>query len=121
MYLELKRARLFLVCMLSQELISPVRFAVKGKNHGGIVVRKDIVTPLSSLGSNHFVDENTYLNNEEVVCRVYSTKSDIKTVAELRWLMFKKSQLVEGLPPTRDANYQCVVWMNDIVAYTTSS
>ena len=63
---------------------------------------------------------------EELVCRFYAPKSDIKTLSELRWIMFKENQTTsESLPPTRNAlrlgvsraHYQCIAWANDIIPY----
>ena len=83
-----------------------------------------IMSALSLLGYSETLEENLLTKIEELVCRVYSPKSDIKTISELRWAMFKKNQTTsEGLPPTRNAlrlavsraNYQCIIWANDTV------
>ena len=85
----------------------------------------DIMAALSKLGCSETLDEDVFLKIEELVCRLYVADSDIITVAELRWVLFKKNQSTsESLPPTRDAlrlaihraHYQCMIWANDIVA-----
>ena len=62
---------------------------------------------------------------EQLVCRMYQPKTDIKTVKALRWSLFKKNQAEsERLPPTQAAlhqailraHYQLLVWNNDHVA-----
>ena len=78
---------------MNLEPISPVHFAAKEKKswwNAFKAVTKGIVNSLGSLGSSQSVDENNLLNIEELVCRVYSIKSEIKTVSELRWMMFEK-------------------------------
>ncbi|CAH3016307.1 unnamed protein product, partial [Porites evermanni] len=65
------------------------------------------------------------LGLEQLVCRMYQPKTDIKTVKALRWSLFKKNQAEsERLPPTQAAlhqailraHYQLLVWNNDHVA-----
>ena len=62
---------------------------------------------------------------EQLVCRMYQPKTDIKTVKALRWSLFKNNQAEsERLPPTQaalhqailKAHYQLLVWNNDHVA-----
>jgi len=62
---------------------------------------------------------------EQLACRMYQPKTDIKTVKALRWSLFKKNQAEsERLPPTEAAlhqailraHYQLLVWNNDHVA-----
>lgn len=85
----------------------------------------DIMEALAKLGCSETLDENVFLKIEELVCRLYMPDSKINTVAELRWVLFKKNQSTsESLPPTRDAlrqaihraHYQCMIWANDIIA-----
>ena len=83
------------------------------------------MSALAHLGCSETLDEDVLLKIEEFVCRIYAPKSELKTVSELRWAMFKKNQSTsESLPPTRDAlrlailraHYQYMIWANDIIS-----
>ena len=73
---------------------------------------------LQGLGIDE-LSEETISSIEAFVCRLYSPKSNIKSVNELRCYMFQKGNCdVEKLPPTHDAllhhihraHYQCKIW-----------
>ena len=85
----------------------------------------DVLLALGRLGHTETLEEETFLQIEQFGCQVYSPKSHVKSVSELRWLMFKKNQSTsDHLPPTLDSlrqgilrdNYQCMIWANNIVA-----
>ena len=84
-----------------------------------------ILQALANLGCGEQPDDGTRSGVEQLVCRMYQPKTDIKTVKALRWSLFKKNQAEsERLPPTqaalhqalRRAHYQLLVWNNDHVA-----
>ena len=52
----------------------------------------DIMAALAKLGLSETLDEVVFLKIEELVCRLYAADSEVKTVAELRWILFKKNQ-----------------------------
>ena len=84
-----------------------------------------ILQALANLGCGEQPDDGTRSGVEQLVCRMYQPKTDIKTVKALRWSLFKKNQAEsERLPPTQAAlhqailraHYQLLVWNNDHVA-----
>ena len=84
-----------------------------------------VLQALANLGCGEQPDDGTRSGVEQLVCRMYQPKTDIKTVKALRWSLFKKNQAEsERLPPTQAAlhqailraHYQLLVWNNDHVA-----
>ena len=84
-----------------------------------------ILQALANLVCGEQPDDGTRRGVEQLVCRMYQPKTDIKTVKALRWSIFKKNQAEsERLPPTQAAlhqailraHYQLLVWNNDHVA-----
>jgi len=87
----------------------------------------EILSSFASLGKNDIVTDETLHNLEEFLCRVYQpkSKSQIKTLAALRWSLFSTKQTVgDSLPPTtgafipavKRANFQAIVWAQDDIA-----
>ena len=85
---------------------------------------ESILRSLANLGKDEKPDEETLDEIKEFVCQLYQPKATIKTVKELRWLLFKKRQAEsDRLPPTKaalhqailQAHYQLMVWNNDRV------
>ena len=87
----------------------------------------EILSSFASLGKNDIVTDETLYNLEEFLCRVYQpeSKSQIKTLAALRWSLFSTKQTVgDSLPPTtgafipavKRANFQAIVWAQDDIA-----
>ena len=85
---------------------------------------EDILRALKSLGCSQRVPDENFLLLVKFVCRLYCSNSRVSTVAELRWLLFKKNQATsEKLLPTRDvlhqailrAHYPCMPWANDVI------
>ena len=82
-----------------------------------------ILQALANLDCGEQPDDGTRSGVEQLVCRMYQPKTDIKTVKALRWSLFKKNQAEsERLPPTQAAchqailiaHYQHLVWNNDL-------
>ena len=85
---------------------------------------EDILKALKRLGCSQRVPDENFLLLEKFVCQLYCSNARDRTVAELRWLLFKKNQATsEKLPATRDAlhqgtlraHYQSMTWVNDVV------
>ncbi|RMX57942.1 hypothetical protein pdam_00021945 [Pocillopora damicornis] len=51
-----------------------------------------ILEVLANLGCGEQPDDSTKSGVEQLVCRMYQLKTDIKTVKALRWSLFKKNQ-----------------------------
>lgn len=83
-----------------------------------------VTDALARLGTDALPDDEVKTGIEKFVCQVYQPKTNITTVQELRWLLFRKKQAQsDRLPPTRAAlhqailraHYQMLVWNNDII------
>jgi hypothetical protein len=86
---------------------------------------EDVFHAISSLGTSDMPSDETVTAIEWLVCQFFLPKTDISTVTELRWWLFKKKQAQsERLPPTFAAlyqailrsHYQLLVWNNDDVS-----
>ena len=65
---------------------------------------------LTSVVGNMQPDVGTRSGVEQLVCRMYQPKTDIKTVKALSWSLFKKNQAEsERLPPTQAALHQAIL------------
>ena len=85
---------------------------------------KAFITALANLGASEPPSAGTMAAIEKLICKLYVPNTTITTVKDLRWWLFKKKQAQsEKLPPTQAAleqtvmraNYQAMVWNNDIV------
>ena len=62
------------------------------------------IDALSKLGTRGLPTADTMAAIEKLVCRLYVPSTQIKTVSELRWSLFRKKQAQsEKLPPTQTA------------------
>jgi hypothetical protein len=86
-------------------------------------IRRSITNALINLGRDALPNDEVEAGIEKFVCQFYLPKTDITTVKELRWLLFKKKQAQsERLPPTQAAlhqtilraHYQMMAWNNDV-------
>ena len=77
------------------------------------LVGTSLITPAllsCNLGCGEQPDDGTRSGVEQLVCRMYQPKTDIKTVKALRWSLFKKNQAeFERLPPTQAALHQAIL------------
>ena len=89
---------------------------------------EEVISGFSALGVDAIPSRETMALIEKFVCQLYVPRTDICTVKELRWWLFRKKQAQsERLPPTQDAlsqailraHYQLLVWNNDKVANPT--
>ena len=89
---------------------------------------EEIISGFSALGVDAIPSRETMALLEKFVCQLYVPRTDICTVKELRWWLFRKKQAQsEWLPPTQAAlsqailraHYQLLVWNNDKVANPT--
>ena len=87
---------------------------------------EEVISGFSALGVN--LSRETMALIEKSLCQLYVSRTDICTVKELRWWLFRRKQeLSEKLPPTQAApsqailraHYQLLVWKNDEVANPT--
>ena len=83
------------------------------------------ISALTNLGSAETQTDEDINELERFICRVYQNNKKNNTLSDLRWMMFRTKQaLSEKLPPTRAtllpalkrANYQAMIWFNDIQA-----
>jgi len=83
-----------------------------------------VISALCNLGTTVMPCQDTITDIEKFVCQLYQPKTNITTVKELRWFLFRKKQAQsDRLPPTQAAlyeailrsHYQLMVWNNDIV------
>ena len=86
---------------------------------------ENTISSLANLGTREQPSMMTMQAIEKLVCQLYIQGTTIGSVAELRWLLFRRKQAQsERLPPTQAAlrqaimraNYQALIWNNDIVA-----
>ena len=84
----------------------------------------DCVDALADLGGASQPLPSTLAAIEKLVCLLYLPGTQISSVNELRWFLFRRKQTKsERLPPTKTAltqtilraYYQAMVWKNDII------
>ena len=89
---------------------------------------EEVISGFSALGVNAIPSIETMTLIEKFVCQLYVSRTDICTVKELRWWLFRQKQAQsERLPLTQDALSQAIlrahdqllVWNNDEVANRT--
>ena len=109
------------------------RFAGKGKGSFWKILQEldpndDRVHALTLLGTSEELPESVFTAIEALVCKLYLPNTDISSVADVRWLLFKRKQAQsEGLPPTiaalrpaiLRAHYQALIWNGDILENPT--
>ena len=109
------------------------RFAGKGKGSFWKVLQDldptdEKVHALTLLGKTEELPESVLTAIEAFTCRLYLPNTDLSSVADARWWLFKKKQAQsEGLPPTLAAlrpailraHYQALIWNGDIIANPT--
>ena len=104
-------------------------FAGKGKSscwRAFMEADREIINALSGLGGASAIPSDDIMASiEKFVCQLYLPKTEMCSVKELRWWLFRKKQAQsERLPPTQAAlkqailraHYQLLVWNNDVVA-----
>ncbi|KAL9964896.1 hypothetical protein ACROYT_G028604 [Oculina patagonica] len=83
-----------------------------------------ILSFLGNLGREEQPDVEIKSGIEKFLCQIYVPKTDLTTVKELRWSLFKKKQAEsDRLPPTQAAlhqaimraHFQLMVWNKDAV------
>ncbi|KAL9960825.1 hypothetical protein ACROYT_G034330 [Oculina patagonica] len=83
-----------------------------------------ILSSLGNLGREEQPDVEIKSGIEKFVCQIYVPKTDLTTVKELRWSLFKKKQAEsDRLPPTQAAlhqatlraHFQLMFWNKDAV------
>ena len=89
----------------------------------------EITDCLSQLGITASIpSDDTMALIEKLVCQLYLPKTEMSSVSEVRWWLFRKKQAQsERLPPTHAAlrqailraHHQALVWNNDVVANPT--
>ena len=89
----------------------------------------EITDCLSQLGRKASIpSDDTMALIKKLVCQLYLPKTEISSVSEVRWWLFRKKQAQsERLPPTQAAlrqailraHHQALVWNNDVVANPT--
>ena len=89
----------------------------------------EITDGLSQLGGTATIPtDDTMALIEKLVYQLYLPKTEMSSVSEVRWWLFRKKQAQsERLPPTQAtlrqailrAHYQALVWNNDIVTNPT--
>ena len=53
---------------------------------------KYVLKAFQQLGTSRDIPENVIAGIEKYVCELYSLKTDVESLEELRWLFFKKKQ-----------------------------
>ena len=98
------------------------KFAGKGKIKCWNTLKTasaNVITAFCQLGKTFELPEDVFVALEEFVCRLYCPRSNVVSIAMIRWQMFRKSQAeAEKLPPTQAAlrnhilraHYQALIW-----------
>ena len=76
---------------------------------------KDLVHAISSLGTSTIPSNETVAAIEWLVCQSYVPKTNISTVIELRWWLFKKKQVQSEQLPTFAASPQFYIHLVTLV------
>ena len=89
----------------------------------------EITDCVSLLGRKASISsDDTMALIKKLVCQLYLPKTEISSVSEVRWWLFRKKQAQsERLPPSQAtlrqailrAHHQALVWNNDVVANPT--
>ena len=65
---------------------------------------RSVIDAFSSLGTSDTIPDDIYMTLERFVCQLYIPSTQLRTIGEVRWLLFSKKQHVdEQLPPTKAA------------------
>ena len=68
---------------------------------------RSVLDAFSSLGTTDTIPDDIYMTLERFVCQLYIPSTQLRTIGEVRWLLFSKKQHVdEQLPPTKAALHQ---------------
>ena len=68
---------------------------------------RSVLDACSSLGNTDTIQYDIYMTLERFVCQLYIPSTQLRTIGEVRWLLFSKKQHVdEQLPPTKAALHQ---------------
>ncbi|KAL5016916.1 hypothetical protein ScPMuIL_006505, partial [Solemya velum] len=103
------------------------KFAGKGKIKCWNTLKTasvNVITALCQLGKTIELSEDVFIALEEFVCRLYYPRSNIVSIATIRWQLFQNSQGEAEKLPTQAAlrnhilraHYQALIWSNDTTA-----
>ena len=68
---------------------------------------RSVLDAFSSLGNTDTILDDIYMTLERFVCHLYIPSTQLRTIGEVRWLLFSKKRHVdEQLPPTKAALHQ---------------